>query len=123
MKSVKLLEELGYKFDSDGVLRDLKTGGKFTFIDQKHYDRLGDAVIAYIQEVMETKYELTRVNLPLDQKSQPINIYLSKNALTTEGKLLLIIQGLGAVRAGMWARALCISNIICIHEKFINNNR
>jgi len=37
------------------------------------------------------------------------NIFMSEDALTNPNKLLLLIQGSGAVRPGQWARALCLN--------------
>lgn len=48
--------------------------------------------------------------LPLDSNfphDQMVNIFMSKDALTNPNKLMVLIQGSGAVRPGQWARALC----------------
>lgn len=46
----KSIADLGYKFQ-DRKLVDIETGGKFKFIDQKHYELLGDLIVDEIQSI------------------------------------------------------------------------
>lgn len=46
----KSIKDLGYKFE-DRKIVDIETGGKFKFIDQKHYELLGDLVVTEIQSI------------------------------------------------------------------------
>jgi len=74
---------------------------------------------------LRTTYNLDEVFLPVDdddtkqklQNYQKCNVFLSKNALQVD-HLLLLIQGAGAVRAGQWARALCINENLNIGTIF-----
>eukprot|EP00741_Cyanophora_paradoxa_P008169 tig00001265_g7906.t1 len=106
------LEDATYTFDGQGKLRNKKDGKAFEFVDQAHYDRLGDKVLEYIQRALVTKYNLRLVRLPLDATAdEPTsNIFVSGDLETNAAKLLFIQQGTGAVRAGQWARALCIND-------------
>lgn len=100
-----------YKFNEDGVLFHTETLGKFHWVNQVHYDLLGDLIVLYIQNIMKTTFNMKEVFLPLGNNLPPHmcnNIFLTSNALTCS-KLMLLIQGSGAVRAGQWARALCIN--------------
>lgn len=48
---------------------------------------------------------------PRIHRAFQVNVFMTKDALTSE-KLLLLIQGSGAVRPGQWARALCINDTL-----------
>mmetsp|Transcript_29758 Transcript_29758/g.33186 ORF Transcript_29758/g.33186 Transcript_29758/m.33186 type:complete len:398 (+) Transcript_29758:81-1274(+) len=116
------VEDYGYKWlklDADSEhekydykLVDMKSNGKFKFIDQEHYEAISEMVKNYIQEVMAKDFDLQVHNLPLEEdypEGYPkVPIFVSKNYDTAD-KLLLLIQGLGQVRAGQWARSLCIN--------------
>jgi len=97
------------------------TDAPFHFVSQYHYDALGEFIVRYIQEQMISTYNLTEMWVPQSipapqypvtavtlQTLKTSNIFVSKDAFTCD-KLMLIIQGSGAVRAGMWARALCMN--------------
>jgi len=84
---------------------------KFIFVSERHYDALGEAIIKYIQqELMVKGCGLEEVFL--DEKTKINNIFLSKDALTNKDKLLILVQGSGPVRAGMWARSLCFNDTL-----------
>jgi len=59
---------------------------------------------------MRTDFDMEEVWLPVGAGPEEprCNIFLSPGALEKE-KLILLIQGSGAVRPGQWARALCIN--------------
>jgi hypothetical protein len=113
-----LREKFGYIYDENYQLKKANpTDGdaSFTFINQKHYEALGDVVLEYIQELMRRKFSMQEVQLPLpddvgtDYSGPHSNIFLSSNWGTSE-KGLVLIQGAGAVRAGQWARSVCIND-------------
>jgi hypothetical protein len=105
----KLRTEFGYEF-RDRLLRNCETGEPFKFVDQKHYERIGDVVLEYIQEQMRTTYNLTEILLPLEGEGPKSNIFVSSDLATNQRGLLILIQGAGAVRAGQWARSVCIND-------------
>lgn len=107
------LADFGYKYTAEGKLVRAVSEKPFAWLGQKHYDALGDAIISELYSVMERKYGLSRVMVPLpqtpgEQVSPQIPIFMSQNFAECN-KALVIIQGSGAVRPGMWARALCIN--------------
>jgi len=62
---------------------------------------------------MKEECDLEEIKLPLGVTDEAFNnIFVSKDLSTNTEKLLLIIQGSGAVRAGQWARALCINESV-----------
>jgi len=102
--------DFNYAYDENGILRNTINGDKFHWVNQAHYDALGDLIIDYIQNKMKEDYKMEEVWLPLGAEEGAIarnNIFLSPNALQAD-KLILLIQGSGAVRPGLWARALFI---------------
>jgi hypothetical protein len=108
----KTLADFNYYYNDAGELRMIPEGDeqeKFHFVSQYHYDLLGDAIVDYIQqEVLVKQCGLKEVLLPLNNTDARItnNIFMSDDALSNPEKLLLLIQGSGPVRAGMWSRAL-----------------
>eukprot|EP01118_Nematostelium_gracile_P017835 TRINITY_DN7740_c0_g1_i1.p1 TRINITY_DN7740_c0_g1~~TRINITY_DN7740_c0_g1_i1.p1 ORF type:complete len:365 (+),score=109.06 TRINITY_DN7740_c0_g1_i1:70-1164(+) len=108
----KTLQELDYDYNKELKLINTKTGGKFEFIDQTHYNLIGEMVVKYIQDKIVSDYDFEEVFIPEQPKKKGLvsNIFVSKDALKNPKKLLLIICGTGPVRAGQWARALCIND-------------
>ncbi len=117
------LDDFNYHYNEQGELRNKINGAPFHFVSQRHYEALGDFIYRYIQDVMISKYHLQEVYLPLVQNEDTSNyrqrlvqqelcknnIFMSQDALSNPNKLMVLIQGSGAVRAGQWARALCIN--------------
>lgn len=108
------LADFNYHFNEKGELRNIETGKPFHYISETHYEALGDFIVQEIQNKMVKECDMVEVFLPEgdEYKNAPkTNIFMTKDALTCD-KLLLIIQGSGAVRAGMWARALCLNDTL-----------
>ena len=107
------LSEFNYEYNDEMKLVNKDTKEKFHWAGQRHYDALGDIIFKHIQEIMVSKYGLKEVLLPADDSIHPafrLNIFMTPDALSNPDKLLLLIQGSGAVRPGQWARALCIND-------------
>src|SRR5690349_7515136 len=49
LAELRLKNEFGYRYDSNGALVSTTDGSRFKFDTQDHYDRLGDAIQAYVQ--------------------------------------------------------------------------
>lgn len=100
----------GYRYDEEWRLRKVNKDEGFTFIEQKHYELLGDVILSYVQEVMRVKYRQREIWIPENGKEGPkCNIFVSEDFETNQNRCLLLIQGAGAVRAGQWARSVCIN--------------
>jgi len=112
------IEDFNYEY-VNGKLQNKDTGNPFHWVNQAHYDALGDTIVKHIQNLMVTDYNLEEVYLPLDAdySGPKNNIFMSKDVLTCS-RLMLLIQGAGAVRAGQWARALCINENLSIGTIF-----
>lgn len=103
------LQDFGYSFTADrGRLEP-----RFHFVTQTHYDCFGDLVAPYVQQLMRDKFGMVEVNLPRGDEHGALvnNVFLSPDALTAD-RLMLLIQGSGAVRAGQWARAVCLNDCL-----------
>lgn len=113
VRDPRRLSEFGYGFNAAGELRNLVTGRPFVFLSQKHYDLLGDALVSELYHKLEAEFGFSRVQVPLDADvAEPsIPIFVSANAPEAE-TVLIINQGSGAVRPGMWARALCMNDTL-----------
>ncbi|KNC45961.1 UPF0528 protein [Thecamonas trahens ATCC 50062] len=129
----------GYCFRG-GRMVQIESGEGFEWQGQKHYDALGDAVIVHIQRLMRELYGLVEVTLPIKETSGrelfeatvaageagcatvraegvgadelTSKVFLSRDFYTNKDKLMVLIHGAGAVRAGMWARKLCMNNTL-----------
>ncbi|KAF2069673.1 hypothetical protein CYY_009010 [Polysphondylium violaceum] len=117
IKNAKSLKDFNYYYNDKGQLRSIDKEEKFQFVDQDHYDRMGDFIVREIQDkMMNDPYQLDEVWIPKkedDNDNEPIaqsNIFLSKDFYENTDRLMIIICGSGAVRAGQWARSLCINN-------------
>jgi len=106
------LADFCYTYDDKGMLVHMETKDKFHWVNQLHYDLMGDLIAPYIQEKMVNEFKLQEIFLP--ENASPAhaktNIFITPDALTNPNKLMLLIQGSGAVRPGQWARALCIND-------------
>jgi len=108
------IDDFCYKYNEKGILVHKDTGDRFHWVNQIHYDLLGDLIIPYIQQRMVSDFKMSRVDLPLEDRPShlPSNIkseiFFSPD-WENKTRLVLLIQGSGAVRAGQWARALCIN--------------
>lgn len=101
------LKKLGYGFQGDPpTLKSLSIERHgFIWNGQKHYDKLSRAVIREVQSRMVESYEL--IAKPLEDDGS--TIFFSSNVSDAD-TLIVLIQGSGAVRPGMWANSVCINN-------------
>lgn len=111
----KTLADFGYAYQSNGTLRHIDTGSPFKFISQKHYDVLGTAVVHELYMMLQgPELNLRRHSFPLDadpRKEPTCPIFASPNADGCS-TVVILCQGSGAVRPGMWARALCMNDCL-----------
>lgn len=68
-------------------------GSIFKFVDQAHYDAVGDLVIEHIQNIMKTKYGLQQIRIPpSDSKWAPqTDIFVSPD-WKTNPKMMVLLQ-------------------------------
>lgn len=93
------------------------------YVHEEHkgeYGHIADFVIKYCQKQMKDYYKLQEVFIkakPEDEDTE-CNIFMSKefkepNKEENSKKIaVVLIQGTGAVRAGIWARSVCINENI-----------
>lgn len=113
------MADFGYHFNKEGKMVHIKTGKPFHFISQHHYDALGDTVLSDIQKKLVDEFKYEEVRFPLAAKGDEptIPIYSSPGALEAE-TLLVLLQGSGPVRPGVWARALCMNDDLSLGTMF-----
>ncbi|XP_057309102.1 uncharacterized protein LOC130647308 isoform X2 [Hydractinia symbiolongicarpus] len=117
-KSMEKLEDFGYYFDKDGVLKNLDGSGKgFIFQvyssqreNQLRYERLGNVVDKHIFQLLEKEAKLQRITIPIDGKKGSRGFIFASTGYKKAEKLLLLVHGSGVVRAGQWSRRLIINN-------------
>jgi hypothetical protein len=108
----KSLEDFGFAYNEAGELRNIIMNEKFNLqLTQQQYEVFGNFIVEYVTNKMKVDYDMEKVLLPTDATTtEPqTDIYMTKNWKDCE-KLLVLIQGSGAVRPGMWARSVCIND-------------
>lgn len=118
------LAALGYRYNDEGRLVTL-SGGPFKFTTQAAYDALGDAVLDEIQRRMLDDHGMVRLwvgpggdegkGRVVAHDARPAHgrvseIFATRDVFTNDRRLMMLIQGSGAVRPGQWARSLCIND-------------
>ncbi|XP_060062754.1 cotranscriptional regulator FAM172A homolog [Ylistrum balloti] len=115
------LEGFGYGFNDEGQLRHLETKEAFQFqvreddldYNQKHYEAMGEVITDMVYSMMEKDCALRRITLPEDaEEDEPKTFFFMSNDTTSAKRLMLLIHGSGAVRAGQWARKLIINDCL-----------
>lgn len=104
-----LKEKFNCGFDSQGRLKNLDSGESLILPSQLEYNRLGDLVIRYVQEKLKTELEIREIWIPEDVQER-CNIFISKDWETNSEKAMVLIQGAGDVRSGIWSRSICIND-------------
>lgn len=103
------LRALGYEF-RDGQLRQVGGNAGFVFQGGNHYDALAEATSQYVPLLLEEEAHLNPLWLPLGVgPGDGCPVFVTAGYEKAE-RLLLIIQGMGKVRAGVWGCSLCIND-------------
>ncbi len=100
------LADFGYRFGPLASLERISSPQSFHFVSETHYSKLGDFIVQEIQNRL-VHIGLEEVWLPATGPLRT-NVFASRNLASFE-RVVVIIQGSGAVRAGQWARALCLN--------------
>ncbi|OMJ75590.1 hypothetical protein SteCoe_25245 [Stentor coeruleus] len=82
------------------------------FASKSDYEEFALSLILDVQNTLITKYHLSEIWLPIEEKYSQgprCNIFISANWSTSYNKKLILIQGAGKVRAGIWSRSVCIN--------------
>lgn len=105
------LKDLGYEMSADGHLIKVGGCGGFEFQGNEHYDQLADAVSEYVGMLLEEgEAGLQPLWLPLGSSAgEGAPIFVSRDFDVTS-RLLMLVQGRGRIRAGVWACSLCINH-------------
>jgi hypothetical protein len=88
-----------FEYDTELILSDEKFNLQLT---QQQYEVFGNFIVEYVTNKMKVDYDMEKVLLPTDATTtEPqTDIYMTKNWKDCE-KLLVLIQGSGAVRQGL----------------------
>ncbi|XP_067010373.2 FAM172 family protein homolog CG10038 isoform X2 [Anabrus simplex] len=117
------LINFGFDFNKYGQLRKIDpktkkvTDEPFEFnvsddpdYNQKRYEALGEVLTYYMYDILESRLRLRRLDVPLyEEYLKKTFVYGTDDCLINDDRLLILLQGSGAVRAGMWARSLIIN--------------
>ncbi|KAM8977305.1 putative protein ARB2BP [Pelodytes ibericus] len=118
MKSSQGLEDLQYYFNERGELRHIVTQKPFVYkYYEKEYDRnhkryrvLGDMITLHVYELLEQKCHLQRISIPTDatDKEPKSFFFMSKELLSKQTSLLVLLQDQGVIRAGQWGQKVIL---------------
>ncbi|OWF48694.1 hypothetical protein KP79_PYT14798 [Mizuhopecten yessoensis] len=107
------LADFGYGFNDEGQLRHLETKEAYQFqvreddleYNQKHYEAIGEIITENVYSMLEKDCELQKLELPKDaEENEPKTFFFMSDDVMTAKRLMILIHGSGAVRAGQWAR-------------------
>lgn len=101
-----LMNLFAYFFNEDDKL--VRPDGLPYEFSEDNYDAIGELTALYIQACMRERYGLIERFLP-DDSELKTNIFLSPTWESSSNPGLIIIQGKGQVRPGMWSRKVCIN--------------
>jgi len=75
--------------------------------------------MAVIQEIMMTKYQMLKKTIPEEPKNRTCGapIFMTED-IDTNPNMIVLIQGTGDVRAGIWARSVCMNDKISLGSIF-----
>jgi len=103
------LTALGYEY-KDRRLVQVGTDRGFEYRDQAHYDKLADAVLRHVGKLLVDEAGLVPIAMPLDAaEGEPHTFVFASEGVDKAQKVLVVIQGSGRVRVGVWGCALCIN--------------
>lgn len=77
--------------------------------NQRRYEALGDVITEYVYDLL-LDAGLQRIRVPIDvPAAEATFVFANRPDFATSTRLLVLINGSGAVRAGQWARSLIIN--------------
>merc|ERR1719432_390379 len=77
-KNHKTLADFGYTFNDKGELKDIKTDKPFSFVDQEHYEALGEVITDEVYKLLQERAGLEIKYLNNDKNSF---VFVSPEAL------------------------------------------
>ena len=114
-----LEKKLDYKYNDSGELINKKTKKKCDNLSKTEYQQIGNYITKYIQLYILQIYNLIPMYVPSNLKnpnfykrikSKPqCEIFVSKD-FNTNPKCIILIQGSGNVKVGLWSRSVCIND-------------
>ena len=115
-----LEKKIDYKYNDNGELINKKTKKKCNYTLSKiEYQQIGNYITKYIQFYILQIYNLIPMYVPSNLKnpnfyqrikSKPqCEIFVSKD-FNTNPKCIILIQGSGNVKVGLWSRSICIND-------------
>ncbi|XP_018420783.1 PREDICTED: putative protein FAM172B [Nanorana parkeri] len=115
-------EDLQYYFNEQGELRHMVTNKPFLYnyykneYDRNHkrYKMIGDMVTLYVYELLEKDCNLQRINIPIDAAEDESRsfFFMSKDLLSIQTNLFVLLQDRGVIRAGQWAQKVIFHHSI-----------
>lgn len=113
-----MINECDYRVTYDKNNREVimraSDKAEFRFTNSEEYNKLADYLIDYIQGRMYHQYVMDEKVVPfkkdLDTDFATTPIFVSPDWKTNTKGALVLIQGTGDVRPGVWARSVCIND-------------
>ena len=115
-----LEKKIDYKYNDNGELINKKTKKKCNYtLSKLEYQQIGNYITKYIQLYILQIYNLIPMYVPSNLKnpnfykrikSKPqCEIFVSKD-FNSNPKCIILIQGSGNVKVGLWSRSVCIND-------------
>ncbi|KAM4796688.1 putative protein ARB2BP [Rhinophrynus dorsalis] len=114
LENSQSLEDLQYYFNENGELRHMVTKKPFIYNyykneyerNHRRYKVLGDKITLHVYELLEKDCNLDRIPIPIDaSEEEPKSFFfMSKEQLSMQTSLLILLQDRGVIRAGQWGQ-------------------
>ena len=106
-----------YKYNEEGVLLHKKTGNNYKHKNHEEYEKVSSYITKYIQYLLISSFDLIPMYVPsksennffVKDTSIPQCVIYATKDFQINSNCLVLIQGTGNVRAGIWARSVCIN--------------
>ena len=102
---MEAFRDIGYYWDDQMILREVESNERFSGGNVSN--RIVPLISPYVQHLLKTQYNMQEIWIPAGHTPQS-NIFLSADWYENSNKALLLIQGAGEVRAGIWSRSVCM---------------
>ncbi|KAJ5078108.1 hypothetical protein M0811_05366 [Anaeramoeba ignava] len=107
------LKKMGLTINSENRIVYIKNGEIFHYSNGKELQKVSIHIIEYVEEYLKSNLKMEEIMIPFEleenKKSKKVKIFQSQNLYQNEDKLLILVQGSGEVRPGIWTRKFCVT--------------
>ena len=116
----QLLDQKGFEFSGEQCKLKIKGAPDEPFpkMSQCEFEEIGELVQGWVRQTMRESFGMKELWIGGSENGPKCNIYVSDDFETNKDRCLILIQGTGAVRAGVWARSVCVNDNLSLGSMF-----